>query len=48
MLIIALGCILIRHCPEWLNFWWVLLLPIVFTKVFLKKSKFAEWLEKEI
>lgn len=33
--------------PFWLNFWWVLLLPIVFVKVFLPNSKITNWLEKE-
>jgi len=33
--------------PNWFQFWWVLLLPIVILKIFFPKHKTTQWIEKE-
>jgi hypothetical protein len=32
--------------PQWLAFWWVLLIPVVLVKMILPRSKVTRWLEK--
>ena len=33
---------------DYLNFWWVILLPFVFMKVLFPSSKFTQWMYKDI
>ena len=32
--------------PQWVSFWWVLLIPVVLVKMIFPKSKVTLWLEK--
>jgi hypothetical protein len=32
--------------PQWVAFWWVLLIPVVLVKMLFPKSKVTLWLEK--
>ena len=34
--------------PWWLQFWWIILLPMAMSKVLFPKSKFTNWLNKDI
>ena len=32
--------------PQWVAFWWVLLIPVVLVKMIFPRSKVTLWLEK--
>jgi hypothetical protein len=32
--------------PQWVAFWWVLLIPVVLVKMIFPRSKVTRWLEK--
>jgi len=32
--------------PQWVAFWWVLLIPVVLAKVIFPRSRITQWLEK--
>lgn len=47
MTIVFISLITGFNIPNWFQFWWVLLLPIVILKVFFPKNKITQWIEKE-
>ena len=48
VVIIIFSIIIGWKLPNYFAFWWVVLLPIVFTKMFYPKSKMHNWFDKEI
>jgi len=34
--------------PSWFTFWWVVLLPYVFLKLFLRKTRLFKWFNTKI
>jgi hypothetical protein len=45
--IMGLTCAFLDVYQDWMSYWWwVVLIPIAFCKVFFPKSKFVNWLEK--
>lgn len=43
--IFTLGTALCGFDIPWLQFWWILLLPMVFIKLVIPKSKLAKWFD---
>ena len=33
--------------PQWIAFWWVLLIPVVLVKMVFPRSRITRWLERE-
>ena len=33
--------------PQWIAFWWVLLIPVVLVKMIFPRSRITRWLERE-
>jgi len=48
MLILFILIIFNIKIPYLLNFWWVILFPVVVIKIFFKDTKIDNWLNKEI
>jgi hypothetical protein len=34
------------NLPQWFDFWWVVLIPVVIFKNFITNNKFSRWLNK--
>jgi hypothetical protein len=46
-LIVLAAIIFGFEIPDWLMFWWVFLLPVVFLKLLFPRAKITQWFEKE-
>jgi len=45
-MLIALPASFLGYYQDWMTYWWVILVPIAFSKAFFPSSKFSNWLEK--